>query len=86
MVCAIIHNFINSVKAILHGGSPMVCDVIWFLSNELCVFYLGGSICQVTPKKMQEKQFLIFYEVHAWPKEQHMKNRPKSDHQKEVKA
>ena len=25
---------------------------------------LGGSICQVTPKKLQEKQFLIFYEVH----------------------
>jgi hypothetical protein len=22
-----------------HIGSPMVCDVIWFLSNELCVFY-----------------------------------------------
>jgi hypothetical protein len=23
----------------IYLGSPMVCDVIWFLSNELCVFY-----------------------------------------------
>jgi hypothetical protein len=23
----------------IYIGSPMVCDLIWFISNELCVFY-----------------------------------------------
>jgi hypothetical protein len=27
------------IECILYIGSPMVCDVIWFLSNEFCVFY-----------------------------------------------
>jgi hypothetical protein len=33
------------------------------LFSLLCI-PIGGLICQVTPQKMQEKQFLIFYEVH----------------------
>jgi hypothetical protein len=37
------------------------------------------------PPKIARKAFLIFYEVHD-QKKQHMKNRPKFDHHKEVKA
>jgi hypothetical protein len=34
----------------IYIGSPMVCDVIWFISNEFCVFYswaLGDSFYHI---------------------------------------
>jgi hypothetical protein len=45
----------------LQGGQV----ILNFLRDDLPVKVLiGGSICQLTPQKLQEKQFLIFYEVH----------------------
>jgi hypothetical protein len=34
----------------------------YFFKNIFII--IGESICQVTPTKLQEKQFLIFYEVY----------------------
>jgi hypothetical protein len=39
------HQFLSFKYCIIDIGSLMVCDLIWFLSNEFCVFY-PRAVCQ----------------------------------------
>jgi hypothetical protein len=47
--------------------TKILVTFLWYLYvlySYVMHIHLGESICQITPKKLQEKQFLIFYEVH----------------------
>jgi hypothetical protein len=50
------------VTCYIYIGSPMVCDVIWFLSNKLCVFYPRAlkTHNHITSQNMGDSFYHIF--------------------------